>query len=59
VREDFLDSLHVIDVMPGHHTHNLFDRLVPALGMHSELRLVGVTPSQYRHRTSLPSLLPR
>jgi hypothetical protein len=36
-REDLFYLLQVIDVVPGKHAHDVFDRFLPAFGMHSVL----------------------
>lgn len=33
-REDLFYLLEVIDVVPGKHAHNMFDRFLSAFGMH-------------------------
>src|SRR5262249_16355326 len=34
-RQDLFDLLQVIDVVPGKHAHDVFDRFLPPFGMHS------------------------
>ena len=49
MREDPFYLLQVIDVVPGKHAYDVFDRFLPALGMHSVvLPLLGL--ERFRQR---------